>query len=365
MARSKKTHLIDPVEDGVDPRLAVLAAIRDELPPEDEAATPTLPPPSTPTPTPAPTAIPTPAPAPASTPTDLSDLLEGIRQVEARAQAARREAEAKKAEADALRADLERLAQARREAQGLLRRLQAQRVWAGEVEGLEVRVMERLRVLEAEAQAASCRLQELEADEGVRRLRAEEEAHRQAEAARQRAEEARQLLREGKVTEALRLLARAEGEEAARARDEALQVARRLVGGALFRARQALEDGDHQGVVRAAQQVAHLLPHMGGPDRQALQGLFCRAAAALAPADLPLVLIRGRKVERRGRVVWTARPGLLAVGTPVQGGAKVLFNLGTPWEPGRVVPPEEAEILPLRARHGQTAKGAQAKSSSS
>lgn len=388
MARSKKIQVIDPADEEIDPRLACLAALRDQVPQMEQASDTELPATEAGMPEPAPatassdgqrtrtrsrrtsaaTASATPpaaVPTPATALPDLADLATKVSEVEAQARAAREEAQARKAEADAIRARLEEVARARQEALGLLRRLQAQREWAGaEVSALERQVAARIEAIEAEARETARRLQELEADEGVRRLRAEEEAHRQAEAARQRAEEARQLLREGKVTEALRLLARAEGEEAARARDEALQVARRLVGGALFRARQALEDGDHQGVVQAAQQVAHLLPHMGGPDRQALQGLFCRAAAALAPADLPLVLIRGKKVERQGRRIWTVRPGHLAVGSPCKGGAKVLFNLGTPWRPGQVVPEGQAEILPLRARHAQTAS-TEAKSSSS
>ena len=378
MARSKKIQVIDPADEEIDPRLACLAALRDQVPQMEQASDPELPATEAGMPEPAPatassdgqrtrtrsrrtsaaTASATPpadVPTPATALPDLADLATKVSEVEAQARAAREEAQARKAEADAIRARLEEVARARQEALGLLRRLQAQREWAGaeEVSALERQVAARIEVLEAEAREIARRLQELEAHEGVRRLRAEEEARAQAERSRARAEEARGLLRQGKVAEALRLLARTDGEEATRARDEALRVARRLVAGAVFRARQALEDGDHQGVIRAAQEVAYLLPYVQGPDRQALQGVFCQAADALAPSDLPLVLIRGRKVERRGRLSWTARPGLLAVGTPVQGGARVLFNLGTPWEPGCTVPEGQAQILPLRARHGR------------
>jgi len=353
MARSKKIQVIDPADEDIDPRLACLAALRDQVPQMEQASDPELPATEAGMPEPAPatassdgqrtrtrsrrtsaaTASATPpadVPTPATALPDLADLATKVSEVEAQARAARQEA------------------------LGLLRRLQAQREWAGaEVSALERQVAARIEALEAEAREMARRLQELEAHEGVRRLRAEEEARAQAERSRARAEEARGLLRQGKVAEALRLLARTHGEEAARARDEALRVARRLVAGAVFRARQALEDGDHQGVIRAAQEVAYLLPYVQGPDRQALQGVFCEAAHRLAPPDLPLVLIRGRKVGRRGRLTWTARPGLLAVGTPVQGGARVLFNLGTPWEPGCTVPGGQVQILPLKVRHGQ------------
>ena len=377
MARSKKIQVIDPADEDIDPRLACLAALRDQVPQMEQASDPELPATEAGMPEPAPatassdgqrtrtrsrrtsaaTASATPpadVPTPATALPDLADLATKVSEVEAQARAAREEAQARKAEADAIRARLEEVARARQEALGLLRRLQAQREWAGaEVSALERQVAARIEALEAEAREMARRLQELEAHEGVRRLRAEEEARAQAERSRARAEEARGLLRQGKVAEALRLLARTHGEEAARARDEALRVARRLVAGAVFRARQALEDGDHQGVIRAAQEVAYLLPYVQGPDRQALQGVFCEAAHRLAPPDLPLVLIRGRKVGRRGRLTWTARPGLLAVGTPVQGGARVLYNLGTPWEPGCTVPGGQVQILPLKVRHGQ------------
>jgi hypothetical protein len=348
MARSKKIQVIDPADEEIDPRLAALAALRDELPEGGEVAT-----------TAAATtmSLPVSAGAPSTAPTgspDLEALEAEVRRLQEEARARRRTAEAKKAEADQLRARLEALTQERARAQALLRQLAAEGAWVGDASRLEASVRAHLQALEEEARALAVRLQELEADEGVRRLRAEEAARAEAEKAKAQAERARQLAREGKLAEALASLpARPEeGSPAAEARQELLRIAHRVVGGAVFRAREALAAGEAERALKEVQGVARLLPHVQGEDRRAAQGLFCQAAHRLAPAGQPLVLIRGQRVERRGRVVWTAPPGTLAVGVPVQGGAQVLFNLGTPWQEGAVVRVEEADIQPLRTRHG-------------
>jgi hypothetical protein len=205
--------------------------------------------------------------------------------------------------------------------------------------------------MEAEMRDLAVRLQELEADEGVRRLR-EEEAVRQAqEEAARKAEEVRALLRQGKVAEAIRHVRKAirqGGGEApkplAQALEEALRIARRVAGNAFFRAREAMTAGDRPGPCGSCSQwlsPAHTFPP---EERRPLHGVFCHAAAVLAQGQ-PLVLLRGRRRERG----WTAPPGTIAVATPVQGGARVLYNLGTPWKEGATVPEGVADVQPLRA----------------
>jgi len=231
---------------------------------------------------------------------------------------------------------------------------QAGGAWAGEEAGaLEEAAQARLRAIEQEVEARLQRLQELESDQGVRLLRAEEAARAEAEKAKARAERARQLAREGKLAEALASLpARPEeGSPVAEARQELLRIAHHTVGGAIFRAREALAAGGPERALEEIRRVAALLPYVRGEDRRALHGIFCHAVHGLAP-DQPLVLIRGRRVARRGRVIWTAPPGAIAIAIPTKGGARVVHNLGTPWEEGAFVRAEEAEIQPLRARHG-------------
>jgi tetratricopeptide (TPR) repeat protein len=207
--------------------------------------------------------------------------------------------------------------------------------------------------MEAEMRDLSVRLQELEADEGVRLLRQEEAARQAQEEAARQAEEARALLRQGKVAEAIRhvrkAIRQAAGGEAprplAQALEEALRVARRVAGNAFFRAREALAAGDAARAMRELQPVACLLPHLPKEERRPLHGLFCHAAAVLAQGQF-LVLLRGRRRERG----WTAPPGTIAVAAPVQGGARVLYNLGTPWKEGTTVPQRVADVQPLRAQ---------------
>jgi tetratricopeptide (TPR) repeat protein len=346
MAR-KKTRLEEEIEEvleavgEVDPRLAPLAALRDRLPPAAE--------PRCPGGNGAPTAVSTPTPTPAS------DLEASLRRLQEQAQARRQEAEARKAEADTLRQRLEELAQERQRLHGLVRRAQALVAWAPpqEVQALAQQAQTRIEAMEAEMRDLAARLQELEADEGVRRLR-EEEAVRQAqEEAARKAEEARALLRQGKVAEAIRharrAIRQAAGGEAprplAQALEEALRVARRVAGNAFFRAREALAGGDPARAMREVQVVADLLPYLPPQDRRPLHGVFCHAAAALAKGQ-PLLLIRGRRAQRG----WTAPPGTLAIAVPVQGGARVLYNLGTPWKEGVVVREGVADVYPLRAQ---------------
>lgn len=349
MARSKKVQVIDPADEGIDPRLAALAALRDELPEGEEVITPT-PPVSTPAPS---------TTTPDASGPDLKALEAEVRRLQEEAQARRAEAEAKKAEADAIRARLQALAEERARLQALLRQLAAEGGWLGE-DALRVKegILAQLHRLQEEARPLAARLRELEADEGVRLLRAEETARAEVEKAEARAERARELAREGKLAEALASLpARPEeGSPLAQARQELLRIAHRVVGGAVFRAREALAAGEAERALKELGAVARLLPHVQGDDRRAAQGTFCQAAHRLAPPDQPLVLIRGRRVERRGRVVWTAPPGTMAIGTPLQEGARVVYNLGTPWKEGTPVPEGEAEIQPLRARHGGQAQ---------
>lgn len=131
-----------------------------------------------------------------------------------------------------------------------------------------------------------------------------------------------------------------------------MRQAHRAVEGVIFRAREALAAGAPERALEEIRGVAALLPHIRGEARRAAQGIFCRAVHRLVPAGQPLVLIRGRRVARRGRLVWTAPPGAIAIGTPTKGGARVAHNLGTHWTEGVFVPAEEADIQPLRARHG-------------
>jgi deoxyribose-phosphate aldolase len=72
-------------------------------------------------------------------------------------------------------------------------------------------------------------------------LRLEEERRAEAEKAKARAERARELAREGKLAEALASLpAQAQEGPLAQARQELLRIAHRVVGNAVFRAREAL-----------------------------------------------------------------------------------------------------------------------------
>jgi tetratricopeptide (TPR) repeat protein len=337
MAR-KKTRLEEEIEEvleavgEVDPRLAPLAGVRDLLPAEPRC----------------------PGGNGAPTPTPVSNLEASLRRLQEEARRRRAEAEARKAEADAIRRRLEELAQERQRLQGIARRTQALVAWAPpqEVQALVEEAQARIEAMEAEMRDLAARLQELEADEGVRRLREEEAARQAQEEAARKAEEARALLRQGKVAEAIRHVRKAirqGGGEApkplAQALEEAVRIARRVAGNALFRAREALAAGDPARAMRELQGVADLLPHLPPEDRRPLHGVFCRAAAALAQQQ-PLVLLRGRRRERG----WTAPPGTIAVATPAQGGARVLYNLGTPWKEGATVPEGVADVQPLRAQ---------------
>jgi len=342
--------------------MAVLAAIRDQLPDGGAAATPTTEAVAE-APAPQDEAKATPAKAKATptkghkaeAPKSPADILATLRRLEERAAQARRAAEAKKAEADRLRQRLGELARERDQLRQAIRRAHALGAWAGkEACALVEQAQARLSAIEQEMDTLRTRLQELEADEGVRLLEAEEAARAEAERAKARAERARQLAREGKLAEALASLpARPEeGSPLAQARQELLRTAHRAVEGAVFRAREALAAGAPERALDEIRGVADLLPHVQGEDRRAMQGIFCQAAHRLVPAGQPLVLIRGRRVARRGRLIWTAPAGAIAVGTPTKGGARVLYNLGTPWAEGEFVRAEEADIQPLRARHG-------------
>jgi tetratricopeptide (TPR) repeat protein len=343
---AKKTRLDEEVQEilealgEVDPRWAPLAALRERLPAEPRC--------------PGGNGAPTPTPV-SPTPTPASDLEASLRRLQEQAQARRREAEARKAEADAVRRLLEELAQERQHLQGLVRRVQALEVWVSpqEAQTLAQQAQARIQAIEAEMRDLAARLQSLEADEGVRLLRQEEAARQAQEEAARKAEEARALLRQGKVAEAIRhvrkAIRQAAGSEAprplAQALEEALRVARRVAGNAFFRAREAMAAGDAARAMRELQVVADLLPHLPPEDRRPLHGAFCRAAAVLAQGQ-PLLLIRGRRRERG----WTAPPGTIAIAVPVQGGARVLYNLGTPWKEGVVVREGLADIQPLRAQ---------------
>jgi tetratricopeptide (TPR) repeat protein len=345
MAR-KKTRLEEEIEEvleavgEVDPRLAPLAAVRDLLPAEPRC--------------PGGNGAPTPTPVSTLTPTPVSNLEASLRRLQEEARRRRQEAEAKKAEADAIRRRLEELAQERQRLQGIARRAQALVAWTPpeEVQALVEEAQARIEAMEAEMRDLAARLQELEADEGLRRLR-EEEAVRQAqEEAARKAEEARALLRQGKVAEAIRHVRKAirqGGGEApkplAQALEEAVRIARRVAGNAFFRAREAMAAGDAARAMRELQPVACLLPHLPKEDRRPLHGVFCRAAAVLVQGQ-PLLLIRGRRRERG----WTAPPGTIAIAVPVQGGARVLYNLGTPWKEGTTVSQGVADVQPLRAQ---------------
>jgi hypothetical protein len=346
MAR-KKTRLEEEIEEvleavgEVDPRLAPLAAVRDLLPAEPRC--------------PGGNGAPTPTPVSTLTPTPVSNLEASLRRLQEEARRRRQEAETKKAEADAVRRRLEELAQERQLLQGIARRVRALEAWAPpqEVQALVEEAQARIEAMEAEMRDLAVRLQELEADEGLRRLR-EEEAVRQAqEEAARKVEEARALLREGKLVEAIRHVRRAIRQAGggctpkplAQALEEAVRIARRVAGNAFFRAREALAAGDAARAMRELQPVACLLPHLPKEERRPLHGVFCRAAAVLAQGQ-PLVLLRGRRRERG----WTAPPGTIAVAAPVQGGARVLYNLGTPWKEGTTVPQGVADVQPLRAQ---------------
>jgi tetratricopeptide (TPR) repeat protein len=340
MAR-KKTRLQEEIEEileavgEVDPRLAPLATLREQLPaeprcPAGDSGHSTL------------------------TPTTGPSLEEALRRLQEEARRRRQEAEARKAEADAIRRRLEELAQERQRLQGIARRTQALVAWAPpqEVQALVEEAQARIEAMEAEMRDLAARLQELEADEGVRRLREEEAARQAQEEAARKAEEARALLRQGKVAEAIRHVRKAirqGGGEApkplAQALEEAVRIARRVAGNAFFRAREAMAAGDAARAMRELQPVACLLPHLPKEERRPLHGLFCHAAAVLAQGQ-PLVLLRGRRRERG----WTAPPGTIAVAAPVQGGARVLYNLGTPWKEGTTVPQGVADVQPLRAQ---------------
>ncbi|GBD12053.1 hypothetical protein HRbin24_00053 [bacterium HR24] len=349
MATSKKSHIIDPLDEGVDPRLAVLAAIREQLPEGgDDAAAPAK--------TEAPKAgAKAQAQAPAVATVADTDLQAALRRLEERAKTARQEAEARLAEANGLRQRLGELARERGRLAHVARRAQALAAWAGEeARALAEQAEARMRAIEEEMDAIRIRLQEMEADQGIRLLRAEEAARAEAEKAKAQAEQARQLAREGKLAEALASLpARPEeGSPVAEARQELLRTAHRVVGNAIFRAREALAAGEAERALKEIQGVARLLPHVRGEDRRAAHGVFCQAVHRLAPPGQPLVVIRGRRLARRGRLTWTAPPGAIAVGTPLRGAARVLYDLGTPWKEGAFVRAEEADIQPLRTRHG-------------
>lgn len=343
---SKKLRWQEEVEEiiegmgEIDPRWTPLAEIREKLPPG---------PPGDIAPR-----CPTGSEAVSAQPD--CDLRAALRQLEQRALRTRREAEAKKAEADRLRQRLGELARERDQLLAAVRRVRASIAWAGEeaqpvLEKAEARVSS----IEDEMRGLRARIQELEGEPGLQLLRAEEtQRAAQAEAQRQ-ADEARTLLKEGRVAEAIRHLRRAlrkAGEPAPapllRAWEETRTQARKAVDAIYFRAREALAGGDPAKAITEAASVADLLPAVRVEVRRPLHGVFCRAAAALAPGDMPLVLVRGRRGERG----WTAPPGTLAIGTPIQGGVRVLHNLGTPWKEGAVVREMEAEVLPLRTRHG-------------
>ncbi len=337
---AQKKRLQEEVEEilqaaeELDPRLAPLAALRDQLPPGPEVD------------------------SPSQALKAAADLEAAMRRLQEEARRRRAEAEAKRAEANRLRAHLEELARRRQELQGLTRRAQALVAWTSpeEVQALTGVAAARIEALEAEMREVAVRLQELEADEGVRRLRQEEAAQKAQEeaqkAAAQKAAEARALLRQQKVAEAIRYLRRAirqAGEETPQALtlglEEAMAAARRQAGNALFRAREALAGGDPAKAMQEVGTVASLLRYLPAAERRPLHGIFCRAAASLAEGR-PLVLVRGRRTPQG----WTAAPGTLAIGTPCKGGVQVLFNLGTPWKEGSLVREEAANTAPLRAQ---------------
>jgi hypothetical protein len=343
MAR-KKTRLQEEIEEileavgEVDPRLASLATLREQLPAEPRCPA-------------GDSGDSTPAPGPIA---QSLELEEALRRLQEEARRRRQEAEARKAEADAIRLRMEELAQERRRMEEVVRRARTLVAWAPpeEAQALAEQAQARIEAIEAEMREVAVRLQELEADEGVRRLRQEEAARQAQEEAARKAEEARALLRQGKVADGLRHVRKAvrqAGGEApkplAQALEEALRIAHRVAGNAFFRAREALAGGDPARVMRELQGVADLLPHLPPEERRPLHGVFCRAAAVLAQGQ-PLVLLRGRRRQRG----WTAPPGTIAVATPVQGGARVLYNLGTPWKEGVVVREGLADIQPLRAQ---------------
>jgi tetratricopeptide (TPR) repeat protein len=349
MAKRKKTRLQEEIEEilqaaleveEVDPRLAPLATLREQLPPGDPEPR---------------------CPATLPTTRDSTSTAQGLeaslRRLQEQAQARRAAAEARKAEADKARARLQELAQERQRLQGLVRRVRALEAWAPpqEVQALAEEAQARIEAVEAEMRDLAFRLQELEADEGLRRLREEEAVRHAHEEAARKAEEARALLRQGKVAEAIRhvrkAVRQARGEAPkplAQVLEEGQRLARRLAGNALFRAREALAAGDPARAMREMRVVGDLLPHLPPEERRPLHGVFCQAAAALAP-DQNLVLVRGRRTQRG----WTAPPGAIAVGIPQKGGARVLFNLGTPWREGETVPESAAHTEPLRAQQQQ------------
>ena len=345
MAR-RKTRLEEEVEEileavgEVDPRLAPLAQLQKQLPPGPEPG-PRCPAGGG-------------GPAPAAI---AQELEAALRRLQEEAWRRRQEAEARKAEADRLRQRLEELAQERQRLQGLIRRAQVLAAWASpdEAQALAGQAQARIEAVEAEMRDLATRLQELEADEGVRLLRQEEAARQAQEEAARKAEEVRALLRQGKVVEAIRQARRAirqAGGDTPKPLVAALEEARRLgcrlAGNALFRAREALAGGEPAKALQEVRRVADLLPHIPVTERRPLHGVFCQAAAALAQGQ-PLVLLRGRRTPRG----WTAPPGTLAIGTPVMGGVRVLFNLGTPWKEGALAPEGLADVQPLRAQQAQ------------
>ncbi len=355
MATKRVTH-VDPQDPGVDPRMAVLAALREMLPEGGDTAAAPEGGSEDAAPAKAPKAATTEAPAPAQArPAETGDLQAALRRLEERALMARREAEAKKAEADHLRQHLAELARERDQLRQAIRRTQALEAWVGnEAQALAEQAEARLSAIQQEMDAVRARIEELEADQGVRLLRTEEAARAEAEKAKAQAEQARQLARQGKLAEALASLPAQpeEGSPLAQARAELLPQAYRAVEGAAFRARESLAAGAPERALEEIRAVAALLPHVRGEARRTAQALFCQAAHRLAPAGQPLVLIRGRRLARRGRLIWTAPPGPIAIGSPTKGGARVVHNLGTPWPEGAFVRAEEADIQPLRARHG-------------
>jgi hypothetical protein len=181
MAR-KKTRLQEEIEEileavgEVDPRLASLATLREQLPAEPRCPA-------------GDSGDSTPAPGPIA---QSLELEEALRRLQEEARRRRQEAEARKAEADAIRLRMEELAQERRRMEEVVRRARTLVAWAPpeEAQALAEQAQARIEAIEAEMREVAVRLQELETDEGVRRLRQEEAArHAQEEAAR-KAEEA-------------------------------------------------------------------------------------------------------------------------------------------------------------------------------
>lgn len=341
---TRKATLLDEVQEqlegvvetvSVDPRLAVLAAIRDRLPagPEEAEAQPHTEVPSRHRARKAGDGAETQAQpeAPAS-------LEEALRRLREAAEAERSRVQALEAEARELEGRLQDLKEARSKALRAFREAEGLTVWAPEQAKAVLELAQRrLQEVEAEAQAASARLQEVLADPGVHRLRAEAEAKAQAEArekaAREAATRAKELARGGDILGSLKALRGHEGTEVEAVRALVADEARHRAREALGRARLHLRSGQPQEAMSLLEEAVPVPGMLGPEDRRAIHGAYLAAARAVAPEGAVFA--------------WVGQGGLL-LALPAGKGIRVLRGLGIPWRAGAQLHPRTLRVRPLR-----------------